>query len=501
MDDNKGKQSKSSLFNNWLSYLGFGISVIFIIGETLIIGMDLLRGGGNLYAGVLIYIVGPGILTTGLVMVPFGMWLEHRKRMRGEPSSHMPVLDLGNPQHRIKILIFIAVTISFVIISMVGSYQAYHLTESNQFCGLLCHQVMVPVYAAYQHSPHARVNCVQCHIGAGADWYVKSKISGAHQVYAVLTKSYELPIKTPITNLRPARDTCEQCHWPEKFYQSVEKQMVYFGSDEKNTPYRVDLLLKVGKDPLSKDDKKSIHWHLGMDHTIEYYAKDEKRQDIPWIRLKFKDGRVQEFVKEDAKDFDPAKIPQDKIRVMDCMDCHNRPSHHYNSPQVAINEAMKQNLIDPQIPGIKALLVDLMGKKYNTTKEGLDAIEKTIQEKYKDRIQEKPELKEPVDKAITETKKLFEWNIFPEWKTNWEGHVLNIGHFDFPGCYRCHDDKHKTKDGAKISNDCNLCHTIVRQGEGWEELVNLEYKKQEFKHPRGYGDDWKGQNCHECHSG
>ena len=206
---------------------------------------------------------------------------------------------------------------------------------------------------------------------------MKSKISGAHQVYAVLTKSYELPIKTPITNLRPARDTCEQCHWPEKFYQSVEKQMVYFGSDEKNTPYRVDLLLKVGKDPLSKDDKKSIHWHLGMDHTIEYYAKDEKRQDIPWIRLKFKDGRVQELVKEDAKDFDPAKIPQDKIRVMDCMDCHNRPSHHYNSPQVAINEAMKQNLIDPQIPGIKALLVDLMGKKYNTTKEGLDAIEKT----------------------------------------------------------------------------------------------------------------------------
>ena len=142
MDDNKGKQSKSSLFNNWLSYLGFGISVIFIIGETLIIGMDLLRGGGNLYAGVLIYIVGPGILTTGLVMVPFCMWLEHRKRMRGEPSSHMPVLDLGNPQHRIKILIFIAVTISFVIISMVGSYQAYHLTESNQFCGLLCHQVI-----------------------------------------------------------------------------------------------------------------------------------------------------------------------------------------------------------------------------------------------------------------------------------------------------------------------------------------------------------------------
>ncbi|MBZ0255350.1 hypothetical protein K8I31_04780 [bacterium] len=209
-----------------------------------------------------------------------------------------------------------------------------------------------------------------------------------------------------------------------------------------------------------------------------------------------------DYIDESNADFDVAKMDKEKIRVMDCIDCHNRPSHRYQSPIQALNTAMQAGAIDPKIPNIKSILLDTMREEYETTQQGLDAIESAVLSNFEEDIKTDEALKQSVDKAITKAKQIYQTNIFPEWNVNWKVYPWNIGHFQFPGCYRCHDENHKTQapEPKVISNDCNLCHTIVRQGEGWDKIANLEYKEQKFYHPRGFGDDWEGQNCHECHS-
>ncbi|HXK95166.1 MAG TPA: NapC/NirT family cytochrome c [bacterium] len=487
------------LTHNWVSVFGFMLAMAFLVGEALIITLDFVYGQNNPYVGILIYVVGPAILILGLLMVPLGMWLQFRRRQKGMVEKEFPVFDLNTPRHRLYLTTFVIISTVFICLSMIGSYQAYHVTESTEFCGLMCHQVMKPEYTAYQYSPHARVDCVQCHIGPGASWYVKSKLSGLRQVWAVATNSYELPIQTPIENLRPARDTCEQCHWPEKFYEAVEKSLTYYANDDENTPYHVKLLLHVGGSSTILGHYTGIHWHIARDHKLEYYPADYARQIIPWVRVTHEDGRVEEFISTEATDFDKSQIDPAAIRELDCIDCHNRPSHRYESPFASVNQAMELGLIDPKLPGIKGVAVEALQGEYQTTPEALQAIEDKIRGQFEETAANDPEIKAKVDQAVKQTQAIFERSIFPEMKVDWTKYPSNIGHFDFPGCYRCHDGKHATPEGKVIRDDCNLCHSIIQQGEGWEEINQLEYKLQDFVHPRGLGDAWEGQNCHECH--
>ena len=90
------------------------------------------------------------------------------------------------------------------MLSSLGSYRVFEETESPQFCGALCHTVMKPEYTAYKISPHSRVRCTECHIGPGASWFVRAKLSGLYQVYATVTDVYPRPIPVPVQNLRPA---------------------------------------------------------------------------------------------------------------------------------------------------------------------------------------------------------------------------------------------------------------------------------------------------------
>ncbi len=500
MDEQKNTHYQKPLTENWITIFGFMLAIVFLAGEAILITIDIFQGSTHPYIGILIYIVGPSILILGLLLVPLGMWREHRKRIQNIPSKALPAFDLNNPRHRRNLAIFFVVTTVFFILSMVGTYNAYHLTESNQFCGVTCHQVMKPEHTAFQHSPHARVDCVECHIGAGADWFVKSKLSGAWQVVAVLTNTYELPLETPIENLRPARETCEQCHWPEKFFETVQKSLVFYGNDEENTPYKLDMLLHVGhSNNEQSEENRGIHWHIGLDHKLEYYATDKKRQNIPWIRVTYDDGTVEEFYNEEGEDFDPSSVPPKEIRTMDCIDCHNRPSHRFHSPLSIVNEAMQQGKISPKIPDIKLNTVEILQEEYESTEEALAQIEETLRDEYTAWAEEDSSNQQMLEQAIETTKTAFQRNIFPEQKVEWSNYPWNVGHFNFPGCYRCHDDMHESPEGKIVSNDCNLCHTFVKQGEGWDEIVDLEYEEQDFLHPRGMGDAWEGMNCHECH--
>ena len=488
-----------SLVNNWISYLGFLLAIVFLFGETILIVLDMTRPIHNPYTGILIYIVGPSILVAALIAVPLGIVYEHIHRKRHGGESSRIVIDFSRGDHRKYAIIFVVVTVPFLLLSSLGTYQAYHVTESVEFCGTLCHQVMGPEHAAYQESPHARVACTQCHIGPGAGWFVKSKLAGAHQVYAVLTESYSMPIDTPIENLRPARDTCEQCHWPEKFTGNIERVRTHYADDDENTPYRVVLSLKIGGGHPEHGHLGGVHWHVNPSQKIEYIAADQDRLDIPYVKVTYDDGRIQEFRGPGHEELGDNLADDPRLREMDCLDCHNRPSHKFYPPKYAVDQAIDMGQIDPKLPNVKGIAAGLLEGAYETQDEALAAIDAGMHEALDSSVEETPELAPKLQQAIEQAKAIYRANLFPEHGVSWDKYPDHAGHFYFPGCYRCHNDIHEDGDGTVISNDCEVCHDIIGQAEGWDEVENMTIAKQPFLHPRDMEGVEEDANCADCH--
>ena len=254
------------LFKNWISIIGAVVAGVSTLTILFFVVISLATQGVNPYVGILAYIVMPGFLIAGLLLIPLGMFLEWRRRQRtGELSyRRWPSVDLNNPGQRKTTALFLLATFLFMLFSSVGIYQAYHYTESISFCGLTCHKVMKPEYVAYQDSPHARVRCVNCHIGPGAGWYARSKLSGLYQVYAVLTNVYPRPIPTPIEHLRPARETCETCHWPRQFFGSKQQEFVHYRYDKANIRWPINMLMRIGGGSPKTSQTAGIHWHMNI---------------------------------------------------------------------------------------------------------------------------------------------------------------------------------------------------------------------------------------------
>ncbi len=381
----------------------------------------------------------------------------------------------------------------FLLTTAVLSYHTYHYSESVQFCGQACHTVMKPELITYQHGSHARVACVECHIGSGAEWFVKAKISGTYQVYAVAFNKYPKPVPTPIKNLRPAQETCEQCHWPKKFVGNLDRTYNYYLGDETNTPYSIRLTMKVGGGDPTHGPVGGIHWHMNVGNKVQYYATDPARQKIPWVRTVDAQGVVTEFR---IPGFTNA-IPENEVRTVDCMDCHNRPAHKYMSPDRAVNLAMSlEGQIDRGLPWIKTNAVFALTQSYTNETQAAQNIATILAERYP--VDKFPSKQTSVKRAIDVVQGIYRDNFFPEMKAQWDKYPDNIGHMIWPGCFRCHDEKHKTADGKRTikASDCNTCHTILAQGKD-EELNLLSPGGQKFKHP---GDEVDGA-CNDCHTG
>jgi nitrate/TMAO reductase-like tetraheme cytochrome c subunit len=386
-----------------------------------------------------------------------------------------------------------------LLFSAFGSFKAYEYTDSDQFCGTVCHSVMTPEYTAYQNSPHAHVGCVKCHIGSGADWYVRSKITGAYQIYSVTFNKYSRPIPTPIKNLRPASETCEQCHWPKAFYSKMEKVKNYYLSDEENSKMSLLLSINIGGGNEESGVTSGIHWHMNIANKVTYIATDEERQVIPWVKIKFLDG------KETVYRSTSAKLPADKMkaenmRTMDCIDCHNRPSHIYNPPATSVNNLMASALIDPQLPYAKSISVQALETEYSKKEIALDSIKTIIEDFYSSNY---PDIaankKSQIEKTVQEVQKIYSRNYFPEMNVSWHHFPNNIGHLYSPGCFRCHDGKHVSSDGKIIPKDCNICHTILSEQIG-NEKPEFSVTGVEYRHPVDVGNSWKTLLCSDCHS-
>lgn len=472
--------------------VSFGLILFLMVLETF-------AESPKPYMGIIAFVLLPAVLLIGLFILVFGILRERRRVHAGKPEMHLPQIDLNNPKHRTAFAAFSLGTILLLVLSAFGSFKAYEHTDSDQFCGETCHKVMESEYTAYQFSPHARVGCVKCHIGPGAGWFVRSKLSGAYQVYATLFNKYPRPIPTPIENLRPAQETCEQCHWPKHFFS--EKQMVntYFTSDEKNTKWMLDLLIKIGGGNIEAGPTSGIHWHMNIANEVSYVATDTQRQVIPWVRVKTSDGKLVTYKSTDNSLTDE-DLQKAKRRRMDCIDCHNRPTHIYHPPARSVNHVMSLGWIDPELPSVKSIAVKALERPYSSNQAALDSIKQVIEEFYRTTYPGVMAKKsEQIERAIKEVQKIYSRNYFPEMHVSWKKFNDNIGHMYYPGCFRCHDGKHVSDDGKVLSRDCNVCHTILAQKLEKDKL-RLSLGGVEYKHPVDIGDAWKEMNCSDCHN-
>jgi len=333
---------------------------------------------------------------------------------------------------------------------------------------------MTPEYTAYQNSPHSRVECVKCHIGPGASWFVRSKFSGSYQVIAVIFNLYPRPIPTPIHNLRPARETCEQCHWPERFSGDQLIVKTKFGDDEKNSRTRTVLLMHIGgRDP----DQKlvGIHGrHLGL---VTYIATDAKRQVIPWVSHRDADGSVSEYISTDAPP-KPELLARGERRVMDCIDCHNRPTHRFDLPENAVNRAMTAGRIRPALPFAHKVSIELLKKNYSSRLAAQTDMPEAFRQYYrKNYFATYNTQRAQVEQAAATLLEIYSDNVFPSMDIAWGTYPNNIGHNDSPGCFRCHDGNHQTKGGQTISQDCNTCHSLLAMDEENPKILQELYSQ------------------------
>jgi hypothetical protein len=480
---------------NLIGQAGLALALISAGNIAVFTLIDLISEKPNPYIGILAYMVAPGFLVFSLALIGLGIWRE-RKNTGGVPRY--PSVDLNDPSTRSAVMAFGSFLIVFVLLSTAGSYKAYEYTDSVQFCGVTCHTVMHPEYTAYQLSPHARVGCVECHVGSGATWYVKSKVSGMRQVFAAALKTYPRPIPTPVHNLRPAQETCEQCHWPKKFYGGQLKVFTHYGSDEKNTPVQVQLLIRTGGGDPATGAPEGIHWHMNIANKIDYVAADEKRQVIPYVHVRDLQGRVTEYYAKSSS-LSKDQIAKTATHRMDCIDCHNRPTHVYVPPDQAVDQSFLTRHLDSSLPFLKQQSVAALSGNFDDTNSALQGIAKSLREFYETKYPELAKNKElEIRNAIDEVQKIYQRATFPEMKVNWQTHPNNIGHLYFSGCFRCHDGDHVSADGKVIPKDCDTCHTVISQQQG---ATGLMYTgKQKFQHPVDIGDLTQ-VNCADCHTG
>lgn len=497
----KLKKLLPSTFFNPLSLIGTAIALVSFMLIVFLYVLDSLAVHSKPYMGIIAFVVLPVFFIGGLLVVAFGMHVEKKRRARtGVEEGEYMSIDFNIPAHRKKFTVLAILTLFVFLSSAFGSYQVYEFTESVVFCGEICHDVMKPEYSAYQHSPHARVTCTECHVGSGADWYVKSKLSGAYQIVSVTFNLFSRPIPTPVHNLRPAQGTCEQCHWPQHFFADKQVTKTYYMQDKENSPWSVSLLMKISGGNKEIGTTSGIHWHVNPDNSVTYTSIDSQRQVIPVVHISKANGYTDDFVTTD--DFDTTKLETGEKRKMDCIDCHNRPTHVYHTPEESINSLMSAGLVSPKLPFIRTTASSAFTKEYATEHDAMKGIEKAIRDSYSITY---PEIgrnqKGAIDTAIVHLQKKFSYTIFPEMRANWKHYPNNVGHYAYAGCFRCHDGKHVSKKtGEVISKDCNLCHTILSQGPN-DKLTSLSPKGEEFKHPVDIGDSWQTMNCNDCHTG
>ena len=415
------------------------------------------------YVGIVLFMLLPMVFVLGLILMPLGILLRRRKlRKSGELPAELPRIDLTSPRIR-RMLFFVGgATLINIILMATATVRGVEYMDSSKFCGLTCHTPMIMEYRAFVDSPHSRVGCAQCHIGPGTESFMRAKLAGVRQVIGVVFNTYSRPIPSPVETLRPARETCEACHWPQKFHGNKILVRTHYGEDAESTPATTVLMLKIGG--RSNQGNTGIHGrHLDDTERITYLPTDARRETIAQVTYRDDAGQRVDY-KSDAK-----LPPHAQARKMDCIDCHNRPTHAFESPDQAIDRAINEGRLSRALPFAKKTALEILKVEYRDQASASILIPQAVTGFYRKNYPEVYAGKRPlVEGAATAVKEAFLRNVSPEMKLTWTTHPNHIGHKGNEmagGCFRCHDGSHTAKDGRTISNSCDACHTILAQDE------------------------------------
>ncbi len=456
------------LGKNNLSLIGGAITTaaaFVMVGFWMV---DVLGHGGsaNPYLGLITFLILPGFFIVGLIMIPIGIAIQRKKLLAvGQLPSIYPDIDFNEPMFRHALnFVVVATFINFVIVG-IASYRGVAYMDTPGFCGAACHVPMQPQWVAYQHSPHSHVDCVECHVGSGAGNYFHAKMAGMKQLVGVTFDTYPRPILAPLSELRPARATCEACHAPKRFVGDRLLVKTTFADDDKNTMTKTILVLHLGGvDSLSR--LSGIHGHH-LNH-FEYVATDDENQTVVAVYEPGPNGSQTEYLSSDWKG--PVKGVR---RVMDCMDCHNQAAHAYQTAEDAVDESMAIGTPSTDLPFVHKQGLQLIQAKYSTQTEAATKIQAGLEDFYRTQY---PTVwtsqHDQVEKAAETLITIYKQNVFPDMKVTWGTYPNNIGHTNFPGCFRCHDGNHTSKDGKTITNDCAACHNLLAVDESNPKLLS-----------------------------
>jgi nitrate/TMAO reductase-like tetraheme cytochrome c subunit len=451
------------LTRHWLSLVGTALVTTAGISWLFVLPLHIRGHADNPYVGIIVVFILPIIFFTGLALIPVGIYLSKRNIRKGMAEASF---DRKTALQRLA-WFFGITTLLNVLIGTQLTYRAVEHMETQQFCGGSCHS-MAPEFAAYQNSPHSRVECVECHVSPGAAGWVASKTSGMRQLVETVFNTSAKPIPPALESGRlvPSRETCENCHWPQKFSGVKLRVINKYADDESSTRSQTVLLMMVGGNKIS-----GIHGaHLGPGVHIRFAAMDPSRKTIPWVEYRNENsGVVQTFISSDAK---PDSVKALPTYEMQCVDCHNRPTHSFDLPERGMDKALARGDIAVTLPYIKKKGVELLKVDYPTRKEAADKLPGALISFYQEHY---PELYAQRTQDITQAGHavlaIYNRNIFPELKVTWGTYPNNLGHEDSPGCFRCHDGSHAAGDGKTIAQDCSTCHEPLAMDEAKPEIL------------------------------
>jgi len=404
-------------------------------------------------------------------------------------------------------------SITSILVALVGlaavgaaGIAGWEYSNSNAFCATMCHDVHPEEIAAHKVGAHARVNCVECHMGRNSTLHLMAlKPTHAKELWGMIF-GYERPITSG--TLRPSREACESCHWPSVEHHDSIDVKVRYGTDPESTESRTKIVLHTGMTAIREGYTKGIHWHI--QNEVRFVSPDPQRRDIPWVEVRKPDGTKVTYTDGETK-LTAQQISALEPRAMACYDCHNEVGHPFPNPETVVDEAIRTGRIDRALPHAKARAVALIKELGELTGERKDReakIDKLIAEnatKAATPAEQKPaELK--FDKAMRDIllaasfrEKGFSWKSFPN----------HTGHADTPGCFRCHDGKHYNDKGEAIRLQCTLCHAMpqVTFENGKGSVASLLPDKAGEKQPASHQkpnfmhvhSDEVGPECEKCH--
>jgi hypothetical protein len=440
--------------SNWISAVGTSLTTLAFLAMVTGYVLNSLGAWTSPYQGLIILAL-LAVFVLGLVLIPVGL-VVFRKTLR----ERLRTRELKASQ----ILFWLGglTLVNFAVVGVAGSRGAHHM-GSVQFCGTACHQVMQPEYDTYFTSSHAGIECVACHVGPGATWYLKSKLNGARQAWMTLTGTWSAPIETPVHDLRSADETCGECHSPSRYVPERLSVRHHFGDD--GTRSTDTLLLKVGgQEP--DGTAEGIHWHAHPGTEVTYVHTDEDRMEIPWVQVRRSDGSLSTFT---AEGVDPAAPPAGTLRRMDCIDCHNRPTHQFHGLDEAVDRSLASGALDAALPSIVPASKSVLQAKHARASAG-ESIREGLARFYADAALDPAPSAADLDAAGRVLTDVWLRNVYPERGVDWGTYPSLAGH---AGCLRCHDGEHADPSGEVITFDCDACHTVLGMQETEPEVLEV----------------------------